>query len=72
MHEYFAQWAEGAYPVDQDHTAWPVSGYDLGNLPTLFVWVPPGVEHELRGSDETLLFARAAVGRLSRAIAPRP
>ena len=69
MREHFGPWAEGATAVDADTTSWPIGGDTMELMLSALVWVPAGVEYELRGSDEFLAFAREAAGRMSRAVA---
>jgi hypothetical protein len=69
MREHFGSWAEGAVAIDAHTTSWPIGGETPELMLSALVWVPAGVEYELRGSEEFLAFAREAAGRMSRAVA---
>jgi predicted DNA-binding transcriptional regulator YafY len=64
MREHFGPWARDAVAIDENTTSWPIGGDSLEVLLSALVWVPEGVEYELRGTPEFLEFAREASARM--------
>ncbi|MET4780668.1 WYL domain-containing protein [Glaciihabitans sp. UYNi722] len=68
MVEYFGPWSKGVTRVDDETTSWPIGGDSFELMLMVLLWIPAGVEYELRGSDEFLAFAHEATGRLNRSL----
>jgi predicted DNA-binding transcriptional regulator YafY len=68
VRELLGRWARDAVAVDDQRTTWPIAAESYQQLLSALVWLPRGVEFELRGSDEFLSFAREWSGRLTRAV----
>lgn len=45
MREHFGQWGQGAEPVGDDRTMWPVGGADFRETMYAMSWIPAGVEY---------------------------
>lgn len=75
MSEYFGAWAERARVENAETIVWPLSGDTIEAMLSSLGWIPPGVEYELRGSDDVLARVRDAAERMRRATsaaAPAP
>jgi hypothetical protein len=70
MRSYFGPWAIGAIAEGAEHTVWPIVGDEFVQLLSAVVWVPDGVDYEVRGSPEFLAFLRDAADRMLRATTP--
>jgi biotin operon repressor BirA-like protein len=70
MRSHFGPWAVGAVAADAEHTIWPIVGDEFVQLLSAVVWIPPGVDYEVRGSPEFLEFLRQAAERMMRAVTP--
>lgn len=68
MRERFGVWAKDAVAVDDASTRWPISGESFETMLYSIMWVPAGVQYELRGSPEFLAFAREAAERMRAAV----
>lgn len=64
------RWAGNAVAVDEHSTKWPIGASSLESLLGMLAWIPPGVEYELRGSEEFLSTAREVAKRMTRSLGP--
>lgn len=73
MQEQFGPWSEGATPVGEEHTRWPVGGSDWREAMYGLLWIPEGIEYTVALSEPHRSELREAVARLLRALdAPEP
>jgi len=70
MRAYFGPWAVGAIAEGPEHTVWPIVGDEFVQMLSAVVWVPDGVEYEVRGSPEFLDFLRQSAHRMLQATTP--
>ena len=70
MRAYFGPWAVGAIAEGPEHSVWPIVGDEFVQMLSAVVWVPEGVEYEVRGSPEFLEFLRQAAHRMLQATTP--
>ncbi|MCK8468547.1 MULTISPECIES: helix-turn-helix transcriptional regulator [Microbacterium] len=68
VQERFGPWWEGATPVGDDRTHWPVGGSDWREAMYGLLWIPEGVEYTVALSEPHRSELREAVGRLLRAL----
>jgi predicted DNA-binding transcriptional regulator YafY len=66
---YFGPWAEGAVPVDDRTTMWPIGGESMEAMLSALLWVPPGVSYRLHATRDFLAFVRSTGERMSAATA---
>jgi predicted DNA-binding transcriptional regulator YafY len=64
MRRQFGYWSRDATAVDAEHTSWPLGGESMEALLSALAWIPAGVDYELRGSPEFLMFVNEAAGRM--------
>ncbi len=67
VREHFGPWAQAAVAIDDATTSWPIGGDTVELALGALAWIPAGVEYELRGSEEFLVFVRTTAERMSRA-----
>jgi predicted DNA-binding transcriptional regulator YafY len=68
MRRSFGQWSAGAVEVDAGHTSWPISGESPEVMLAALVWIPAGVDYELRGDPAFLAFAAESIARMHAAV----
>jgi len=67
---HFGTWGKNAVALDAGHTLWPIGGDSLESMFSALAWVPPGVDYEIRGSEDFTVFVAEAGQRMRRAGAP--
>lgn len=73
VREWFGQWAQGAEPIDDDRTLWPVGGADFRETMYGMSWVPAGVEYATDLAEPARGELRDVLERMLRALdAPMP
>ncbi len=72
MRAYFGPWARGATAEDDDHTRWPVAGWDVRETMAALAWIPEGVEYVTDLAEPGRTQLREIITRMLRALAADP
>lgn len=68
MRGYFGQWGQGAEPVGDDKTRWPVGGADFRETMYGLSWIPAGVEYTTDLAEPARSELRETLERMLRAL----
>lgn len=68
MRDHFGQWGQGAEPVGDDKTRWPVGGADFRETMYGLSWIPAGVEYTTDLAEPARSELRETLERMLRAV----